>query len=390
MADATNELFVFGDDFETILNMLEEDEAIEKHFSTTAIDVQSADFVCSDCGKKYKTRGGYQRHRASKHNPNENDRQERTTLTLSSLAEIVKYAIQTVNRGRAFAPSLRNELNLYQFKQFDEGTDEFTVLKTIYDGYLKNGDVEKFYGKYYASGLRPQMKTLPLQSTKFFSGLSHNAATLLATKVADSMLVYCKSTKACCSSNHPTQTLLSEREKAGLQYVGGYVLHNLHKHHSVKKNSRAILLMAILKAGKLETGSDSQRLVSILSRGGLWSITKPAEKIFIRTKHYFRQMTSTVNLARVDIADIVGKSVSDSELLSNYYLLVSDDELVPDNHIVKDILHGIVHLYVRVRSFSFAKDIIQHHKINTKQSKAKALRKEISRSCEEQQQERLH
>ena len=177
--------------------------------------VQSADFVCSECGKKYKTRGGYQRHRASKHNPNENDRQERTTLTPSSLAEIVKYAIQTVNRGRAFAPSLRNELNLYQFKQFDEGTDEFTVLKTIYDGYLKNGDIEKFYGKYYGQ--------VTLQSTKFFSGLSHNAATLLATKVADSMLVYCKSTKACCSSNHPTQTLLSEREKAGLQYVGGYV-----------------------------------------------------------------------------------------------------------------------------------------------------------------------
>ena len=35
-------------------------------------------------------------------------------------------------------------------------------------------------------------------------------------------------------------------------------------------------------------------------------------------------MTSTVNLTRVDIADIVSKSVSDSELLSNYYLLVSD------------------------------------------------------------------
>lgn len=273
-------------------------------------------------------------------------------------------------------------MNLYQFKQFDEGTDEFTVLKTIYDGYLKNGDIEKFYGKYYGQ--------VPLQSTKFFSGLSHNAATLLATKVADSMLVYCKSTKACCSSNHPTQTLLSEREKAGLQYVGGYVLHNLHKQHAKISTIESNHAMAILKAGKLETGSDSQRLVSSLSRGGLWSITEPAEKIFIRTEHYFRQMTSTVNLARVDIADIVGKSVSDSELLSNYYLLVSDAELVPDNHIVKDILHGIVHLYVRVRSFSFAKDIIQRHKINTKQSKAKALRKEISRSCEEQQQERLH
>ena len=139
---------------------------------------------------------------------------------------------------------------MYQFKQFDEGTDEFTVLKTIYDGYLKNGDIEKFYGKYYGQ--------VPLQSTKFFSGLSHNAATLLATKVADSMLVYCKSTKACCSSNHPTQTLLSEREKAGLQYVGGYVLHNLHKQRAKISTIESNHAMAILKAGKLETGSDSQ------------------------------------------------------------------------------------------------------------------------------------
>ena len=39
MADARNELFVFGDDFEAILNMLEEDETIEEHFSAAAMDV---------------------------------------------------------------------------------------------------------------------------------------------------------------------------------------------------------------------------------------------------------------------------------------------------------------------------------------------------------------
>lgn len=32
MADAINKFFMFGDDFEAILNMLEEDEAIEEHF----------------------------------------------------------------------------------------------------------------------------------------------------------------------------------------------------------------------------------------------------------------------------------------------------------------------------------------------------------------------
>ena len=41
-------------------------------------------------------------------------------------------------------------------------------------------ETEKFYGKYYAP--------IPLKSTSFFRGLSRNAATLLAIKVADRML----------------------------------------------------------------------------------------------------------------------------------------------------------------------------------------------------------
>ena len=42
-------------------------------------------------------------------------------------------------------------------------------------------------------------------------------------------------------------------------------------------------------------------------------------------------------------------------------------------------------MYVRVRSFSFAKDIIQRHKIGAKQTKAKSLRKEINRSCQNEE-----
>ena len=49
---------------------------------------------------------------------------------------------------------------------------------------LLNGDTEKFYAKYYAE--------IPLNSGKYFKGLSRNASTLLSTKVADCMLVYCK------------------------------------------------------------------------------------------------------------------------------------------------------------------------------------------------------
>lgn len=39
MAKAANELLVFGDGFEAILKMLEEDEAIEEHLLTAAIEL---------------------------------------------------------------------------------------------------------------------------------------------------------------------------------------------------------------------------------------------------------------------------------------------------------------------------------------------------------------
>ena len=340
--------------------------------------VQSTEIVCSDCGKKYKSSGGYRRHRNTKHN----DQQQRLSLTPSVLAEIVNDAVQKVKENKVFNADLRGEFSKYEYIQLTE-TEGFSVFKELYGGYLKNGDTEKFYEKYYAQ--------VPLKSTSFFRGLSRNAATLLAIKVADSMLAHCKRMKSSpVNSILSSKTALSEKETASLQYLGGYVLQNLHKKCARKSSSESQQAMAILKAGKLENGCDSQKLVSSLSRGGLWSITEPAQKVFSRTEHYFRQSTLKVatTLQRVDIAGIAKKSVSDSDVVSNYQTMVSNAELVPTKNISKDVLHSIVNLYIRVRSFSLTKDIIQDFKIKTKQAKSKALRKEIQRSCHEHTQER--
>ena len=340
------------------------------------LQVQSTDIVCSDCGKTYKSRGGYRRHRTAKHS----NQQERSTLTPSILAEIVNDALLKVKGNKIFNADLRNEFSHYEYVQLTE-TEGFSVLKILYERYLKNGDTEKFYAKYYAE--------VPLKSTSFFQGLSLNAATLVATKVADSMLAHCKRLKSSPDNSVLPKTILSEKEKAGLQYLGGYVLHNLNKKCARKPSIESQQAMAILKAGKLEDGSEKQKLVSSLNRGGLWSITEPAQKAFSRTEHYFRQLTfKSASLQRVDITGITQKSVSDSDVVSSYQTIVSDAELVPTKNVSKDILHSIVNLYIRVRSFSLAKDIIQDCKMKAKQAKGKALRKEIKRSCNEQTQER--
>ena len=54
-----------------------------------------------------------------------------------------------------------------------------------------------------------------------------------------------------------------------------------------------------------------------------------------------------------------------------------------DKNVAADLLQNIITLYVKVRSFSFAKDIIQNFKLQGKtHCKAKSLRKEIKKAIE--------
>ena len=128
-----------------------------------------------------------------------------------------------------------------------------------------------------------------MNATKYFKGLTQNAATLPAMKVADSMLVHWKQKKQSSTSSE-TLPPLTDKQKAGLQYVGGYVPQNLYKKHYTVNSDESEQAMAILKTGKLEIRDpQKQKLVSSLNRGGLWSVTLPAQKIFLlKTEHYFR------------------------------------------------------------------------------------------------------
>jgi len=98
------------------------------------------------------------------------------------------------------------------------------------------------------------------------------------------LLAYSKQQKHSTESSHLLKTVvLSEKEKAGMQYLGGYVLHNLHQKYVRTNSLESEQAMALLKAGKLQNITDSsQKLVSALNRGGLWIITQPTQQIFLK------------------------------------------------------------------------------------------------------------
>ena len=96
--------------------------------------------VCSDCKKTYKTRGGFERHRASKHGQQVNVKQ--LILTEQFLHEMVHSAMLST-RKKIYSANLRNETDISKFQGLEE--IEFSELKCIFDGLVKNGDSEKFY-----------------------------------------------------------------------------------------------------------------------------------------------------------------------------------------------------------------------------------------------------
>ena len=99
--------------------------------------------------------------------------------------------------------------------------------------------------------------------------------------------------------------------------------------------------------------------MSPLNRGGLWITTQPAQQIFLKAECHFRQFTSETDLQRLDISGTTHNATNDSDICN---LMISDVELELDIHVREDVLHGIVSVYIKVRSFSFVKGIIQRYK----------------------------
>lgn len=112
------------------------------------------------------------------------------------------------------------------------------------------------------------------------------------------------------------------------------------------------------------------------------------KKVFCQTELIFREFSSLDGLKQVDIPSIICKSITDSTILTQYSTMVSEADLQPIFHVTKSVLYSIINLYVCLRSFSLAKDIIEKCKVNAKKTKAKALRKEISRKCDNAEEDR--
>ena len=277
---------------------------------------------------------------------------------------------------KILAEELHSELVLKEINEYLENFSEkesVDLQKKL--STLTLNDKELFYSRYYVE---------IVSKSETYLKLKESTSKIILMKLADILQADAVKEQEHVEEIHTKN--LSEREIAALQYLGGYVISNLSKKIKNCKNYKSDecqQALSLLSACKSDNDGDrSLKLVSALNRGGLCIINETVEKIFIIAEKYFHISTLKFGLRDIDINGIVEKLRAFSYIKDYFNDIKHSSEIPVSEEVVYATLYNVLHLYIKVRSFTFAKDKVEKHKIKNRQSKSKALRKEIKRrSC---------
>ena len=100
-----------------------------------------------------------------------------------------------------------------------------------------------------------------------------------------------------------------------------------------------------------------QKLIYSLSRGGFTSISEDCQHLVYKTEELFRKETAVANLPNIDIAKITLNLMSQSDIISLIDSITDISGCNIDLEIRNNLFEKMIQLYLRVRSFSLARDI---------------------------------
>ena len=350
---------------------LDEDVDFEKDLAALVIaESQEANFCCDECSKVCKTQRGLTRHKNIKHTSSRSCSgvpvSSETIIEKKLHADVLLWIINEC------AESCFNDLCLPQESRdfFSKKNFVFTSedslqllqkLKYIVEDF--SGDAEKFYSGFYGLLLD---NLLP---SKFEDETVTN---ILMTEAANYILIHLSG-----GSEH----VRADRDFKSLQYIAGYIVHKMYtkfKFSNKYKSDHSQQTLSILKACKVEH-DDSQTLVNLNDRGGLWKVNKEMQGIFIECENIFRARTSTFQTS-IDSTSLVSEMLQNCHVVSSYRLICYGVEPKVPNEICFNILEKMLMLFTRVRTFSYANDICEKYKSKKKHAKKSSLRTEIKKA----------
>ena len=381
-----------GDDIDAVLQAIDEDffnqdpdltAEVDRDISEIPIEAVRKSFTCSFCTKVCLSQRGLSRHVNVKHK----DQQQQTSAPAALSAEerlhplvfkkFLQASVDKLAVDECYPENIMDEFKAFSFSNLDDVFPSYSLVKDII--YSFAGDAEKFYPAFYK---------VFSDAENPFAGLSRHSSLLLGFEVANHVLAHLTGSnfQDDILSFKQEQTVFSEKEKAIITYLSGYVISTFYRRIRFSKKEGAYhdqclsFLLACKSSGN-ETDVSSQKLVNLKDRGGLWKVNGDTIAIFSVAESYFVTATKQFT-TKIDCKGIVSNLIKDPWLLVNFSKIRNSSSEKVKKEVVINLLEDLLTLYIRVRSPSFAKNQQQLHKIQAAKSKTRSLRTEIKQKSE--------
>jgi hypothetical protein len=129
------------------------------------------------------------------------------------------------------------------------------------------------------------------------------------------------------------------------------------------------------------------RLIHAKRRGGLTEINSEAQKIFFQAENIYKTYVNSNDMREhnINTQKMASELMLDPMVVSSYGNIIDASCLSVDIEIKENVLEKLLTLYLKVRAFSTAKDIVSKHRIEKKSKKTKALRKDLKNKSSDDQ-----
>lgn len=286
-------------------------------------------------------------------------------ITVEDLNELVKKSFKTVADSDLHLSEIRAEAKSYASNPPAIQNLHLTLNE------IPRKNNEKFTTKFYATFLINPCQFLPIAN--------RSLAALALTKLCVIILGEKKRKTKNESVSASSDRLITNREKAGLQYLGGYILRNiffqLKKKNQSSPSNDLEEMMALLKSCKTDVKPENQRLVFALDRGGLWYTENTFFEMIVEAeKIFFPEVIHRIDIRTIDYVTIICKMMKNPDIRRLFHEHSTSCDIDISDTTESAALHSILHLFVKIRAFNYTKDYVQKQRLKNVTATKKALR----------------
>ena len=331
-------------------------------------------FPCGLCSKICKSKGGLTLHTRAKHGEKTPVIKSVSPMTSDVVREIVCKAAQSVIKSKLYGEKITKLISEADLKPSDLLVSS---LSTLYDGYCEKLDRDKLLKNFYK--LIPESAKMFQTTSKEMNAPAYN---LLMIHIPDLVVGFYK--RGNVKEKLPVIKPIEQSEFGPLSYVAGYIIAKMFRKSKAtgkgKETPEQLELQSLLLS--MKSLGDNEYIDS-LSRGKLWNPCENLVGIAAECEKVFRQYSAGL-VREIPLEQVRADVLQKPKVKSAWDAILCDASLAKSKTSVTDVcLENIIMLYIRVRSFSYTKDVVTQIKLKEKINlHKKALRKALKEQSE--------